>query len=87
MVRGAPREQAVLAAVVDLLAAVGDESLTTNPLAVRAHAGKTTMYRRWKGKSGLVPAALGAGPDDEFGRHVVDDIALPLIAGTTRTEE
>jgi AcrR family transcriptional regulator len=58
MVRGVAREQAILGAVVELLATVGYEALTMDAVAARAHASKTTMYRRWKGKPELVRAAI-----------------------------
>jgi AcrR family transcriptional regulator len=58
MVRGAAREAAILAAVVDLLAEVGYEGLTMDAVAARAHASKTTIYRRWAAKPELVRAAL-----------------------------
>ncbi len=58
MARGAAREDAILAAVVDLLGEVGYESLTMDAVAARAHASKTTMYRRWPGKPELVRAAI-----------------------------
>lgn len=58
MARGVVREQAILAVVVELLGEVGYESMTIDAIAARAHASKTTMYRRWKGKPELVRAAI-----------------------------
>jgi AcrR family transcriptional regulator len=58
MARGAVREQAILAVVVELLGEVGYESMTVDAIAARAHASKTTMYRRWNGKPELVRAAI-----------------------------
>ena len=58
MVRGELREQAVLAAVVDLLGEVGYGAMTMGAVAARAHASKTTIYRRWRGKPELVRAAI-----------------------------
>jgi len=58
MVRGAEREQAILMAVVELLGETGYEAMTMDAVAARAHASKTTIYRRWRGKPELVKAAV-----------------------------
>ena len=58
--RGKAREQAILSAVVGLLGEVGYEAMTMDAIAARAHASKTTIYRRWPGKPELVRAAVGA---------------------------
>jgi AcrR family transcriptional regulator len=56
--RGEPRERAILSAVIGLLAEVGYEAMTMDAVAARAHASKTTIYRRWPGKAELVRAAV-----------------------------
>ena len=58
--RGKPREQAILAAVTGLLGEAGYEAMTMDAVAARAHASKTTIYRRWPGKADLVRAAVDA---------------------------
>jgi AcrR family transcriptional regulator len=58
--RGEPRERAILSAVIDLLGEAGYEAMTMDAVAARAHASKTTIYRRWPGKSELVRAAVDA---------------------------
>jgi AcrR family transcriptional regulator len=58
--RGKAREQAILSAVVGLLGEVGYEAMTMDAVAARAHASKTTIYRRWSGKPELVRAAVAA---------------------------
>jgi len=58
--RGAPRERAILSAVIDLLGEAGYEAMTIDAVAARAHASKTTIYRRWPGKRELVRAAVDA---------------------------
>ncbi|HEY2287657.1 MAG TPA: TetR/AcrR family transcriptional regulator [Streptosporangiaceae bacterium] len=58
MVRGETRERAILAAVVELLGEAGYEAMTMDAVAARAHASKTTIYRRWQGKPELVKAAV-----------------------------
>src|ERR1700729_2117030 len=56
--RGKPRERAILSAVIELLGQVGYEAMTMDAVAARAHASKTTIYRRWPGKPELVRAAV-----------------------------
>ncbi|HLK78089.1 MAG TPA: TetR/AcrR family transcriptional regulator [Streptosporangiaceae bacterium] len=58
--RGEPRERAILSAVVSLLGETGYEAMTMDAVAARAHASKTTIYRRWPGKAELVRAAVDA---------------------------
>jgi AcrR family transcriptional regulator len=58
MVRGEARERAILSAVVELLGEAGYEAMTMDAVAARAHASKTTIYRRWQGKPELVRAAV-----------------------------
>jgi AcrR family transcriptional regulator len=60
MTRGEPRERAILSAVAGLLGEVGYEAMTMDAVAARAHASKTTIYRRWPGKPALVRAAVDA---------------------------
>ena len=58
MARGAAREQAILSAVISLLGELGYEAMTMDAVAARAHASKTTIYKRWPGKAQLVRAAV-----------------------------
>jgi AcrR family transcriptional regulator len=58
MVRGAARERAILSAVIELLGERGYEAMTMDAVAARAHASKTTIYKRWPGKPELVRAAV-----------------------------
>jgi len=58
--RGEPRERAILSAVIGLLGEAGYEAMTMDAVAARAHASKTTIYRRWPGKAELVRAAVAA---------------------------
>jgi AcrR family transcriptional regulator len=55
---GEVREHAILAAVIELLGEAGYETMTMDAVAARAHASKTTIYRRWRGKPELVKAAV-----------------------------
>lgn len=58
MARGEAREQAILSAVITLLGELGYEAMTMDAVAARAHASKTTIYKRWPGKVQLVRAAV-----------------------------
>lgn len=56
--RDEQREQAILDAACELLAEVGYDQLTLETVAVRAHASKATIYRRWSNKAEVVTEAL-----------------------------
>jgi AcrR family transcriptional regulator len=58
--RTARTRAAVLDATVAELAARGYEALTVEQVATRAGVHKTTLYRRWGGKRGLVAEAVEA---------------------------
>lgn len=60
--RDGSRDAAIRAAVLELLAETGYSALTVDAVAVRARAGKATIYRRWPGKAELVVSAV-AGMD------------------------
>ena len=47
--RGQAREEAILTASFELIAEIGYHAITVDKLAARAHASKSTMYRRWPG--------------------------------------
>ena len=74
--RGKPRERAILSAVVGLLGEAGYEAMTMDAVAARAHASKTTIYRRWPGKAELVRAAVDA--------YVADRVLTAPDAGSLR---
>ena len=56
--RDARADEAIVEAVIDLLAEVGFAGLTIDAVAARAGVGKATIYRRWEGKEQLVLDAL-----------------------------
>ncbi|MEV0714076.1 TetR/AcrR family transcriptional regulator [Asanoa sp. NPDC050611] len=58
MVGGEAREEAILAATLELLAEVGYDRIRMDAVAVRAKASKATIYRRWPGKAELVVTAI-----------------------------
>ncbi|MEE3717037.1 TetR/AcrR family transcriptional regulator [Tumidithrix elongata RA019] len=59
---GRPRSlqshQAMLQATVELLGEVGFDAMSIEAIAARAGVGKTTIYRRYKGKEELVADAI-----------------------------
>ncbi len=69
---GAPltqREAELLTATLEVLRETGYDKLTVDKVVARAHASKTTVYRRWPSKAELVCAAfahavhIGTPPD------------------------
>ena len=56
--RDARRDEAILAATLELLQEQGYGGLTIEGVADRAHVGRPTIYRRWPSKPALVVAAL-----------------------------
>jgi AcrR family transcriptional regulator len=76
--RGKPRERAILSAVTGLLGEVGYEAMTMDAVAARAHASKTTIYRRWTGKAELVRAAVDA--------HIAERVLSARDTGSLRSD-
>jgi AcrR family transcriptional regulator len=60
VVRGKEREDAILAATIELVGELGYPAVTMDAVAARAQASKATIYRRWRNKPQLVKAALDA---------------------------
>ncbi|HEY8805129.1 MAG TPA: helix-turn-helix domain-containing protein [Clostridium sp.] len=52
------RDLAILRAALELVAEQGYDSVTMDSIALRAHAGKATLYRRWKSKPYLIAEAI-----------------------------
>src|SRR5659263_225795 len=52
------RDLAILKAALELVAEHGYDSVTMDAIALRAHAGKATLYRRWKSKPYLIADAI-----------------------------
>ncbi len=81
---------AVLRATLDLLAGVGFTELTVEAVAERSGVHKTTIYRRWESREGLVAAALRFGADEPWspadtGSLVADlrQLALEVVHALT----
>jgi AcrR family transcriptional regulator len=85
--RGAPVVRAVLEATLDELARVGYGALTFEDVAARAGVNKTTVYRRWPTKPGLVEAALTAAADAVPPLHETGDLRDDLIAVARRARD
>lgn len=64
LVRGEPIVQRVLAATLEELGRSGYRALRMEDVAVAAGVNKTTVYRRWPEKSGLVRDALASLTED-----------------------
>ena len=58
--RTARTRQAVLQATRDVLAERGYGGLTVDEVAARAGVNRTTVYRRWRSRDGLVVDVIGA---------------------------
>lgn len=56
--RNAAIDEVILDVTVSLLSERGFHGVSTEDIAVRAHTGKDTIYRRWPSKQQLVAAAL-----------------------------
>jgi AcrR family transcriptional regulator len=52
------RDEAILDAAIEILAETGYERMTMDMVAVRAKAGKATVYRRWPSKGDMVVDAV-----------------------------
>ncbi|MFC5721319.1 TetR/AcrR family transcriptional regulator [Streptomyces gamaensis] len=64
--RSAEADRAILAATREALVELGWPGLTLGDVAARAGVAKTTLYRRWPGKSALVVDAVAALFDERL---------------------
>lgn len=78
--RDATRDEAILDAAIEILAETGYERMTMDMVAVRARAGKATVYRRWPSKGEMVVEAVA-----RMKRSLVDLDQLP-DTGTLRSD-
>ncbi|NTF35077.1 TetR/AcrR family transcriptional regulator [Rhizobium skierniewicense] len=76
--RDATRDAVILNAAIDTLGEVGFERMTMDLVALRAGAGKATVYRRWASKEALILDAVA-----QMKREQVDLGKLP-DTGTLR---
>jgi AcrR family transcriptional regulator len=83
-------DEAILGAVLDLLAEVGFGRFTMDDVASAAGVGKATIYRRWPSKEQLVLDALSSGreppPPVDTGslRGDLDEIYLRMVGAQAR---
>jgi len=61
------REEELLTVTLQVLSETGYDKLTVDQVVARAHASKTTVYRRWPSKADLVCAAFAHRTRGEFG--------------------
>ena len=61
------REVQLLEITLEVLRETGYDKLTVDQVVARAHASKTTVYRRWPTKTELVCAAFGYRLRGKFG--------------------
>jgi AcrR family transcriptional regulator len=79
------RDLALRESALALLAEVGYDRLTMDAVAARAHAAKTTIYRRWQSKAELVVDALNSLkgdhdiPDTGSLRHDLHALAADIV--------
>jgi AcrR family transcriptional regulator len=71
-----PREAELLRITLEVLGETGYDKFTVDQVVARAHASKTTVYRRWPSKAELVCAA--------FAHRIRDESGLPPDTGTLR---
>lgn len=76
--RDPARDGAILDAALAVLGEAGYAAMTMDAVALRARAGKATVYRRWSSKEELVLDAV-----DRLGQHQVEGNPLP-DTGTLR---
>jgi AcrR family transcriptional regulator len=67
------RDANILDATIEELGEVGYAAMTVDRVAARAHAGKSTVYRRWASKEELVLAAVARIKDNQVDlKHLPD---------------
>jgi AcrR family transcriptional regulator len=90
---GRPRstrvDEAIIDAVLDLLAEGNFDSISIEAIAARAGVGKAAVYRRWSNKDELILDAirtLKGMPPRPAGRSVRDDLVM-LLGGVGRAAD
>ena len=73
-----PREAELLTVTLQVLRETGYDKFTVDEVAARAHASKTTVYRRWPSKAELVCAA--------FAYRIRGEHKLPPDSGSLRED-
>jgi AcrR family transcriptional regulator len=73
-----PREAQLLTTTLEVLGETGYDKFTVDEVVARAHASKTTVYRRWPSKAELVCAA--------FAYRIRGEHTLPPDRGSLRAD-
>lgn len=73
-----PREAQLLTITLEVLGETGYDKFTVDEVVARAHASKTTVYRRWPSKAELVCAA--------FAYRIRGEHKLPPDTGSLRED-
>ena len=73
-----PREAELLTVTLEVLKETGYDKFTVDAVVARAHASKTTVYRRWPSKAELVCAA--------FAHRIRGEHWLPPDTGDLRSD-
>lgn len=79
--RSAQADRAIADAALQVLVEQGYEGMSIEAVAARAGVGKTTIYRRWPGKEGLIADALrsiDAGVEIADTGNTRDDLLLTV---------
>ncbi len=71
--RDPSRDAAILDATLEVLGEVGYAAMTMDAVALRARAGKATVYRRWSSKEELVLDAVERLKRDQVERNPLPD--------------
>lgn len=78
--RGEELRQAIYAATIDELRAVGYPRLTMQGIAAAAGTGKSALYRRWPNRDALMQEALASTLPDPYDTRLTGDARADLIS-------
>ncbi|MGY1638205.1 TetR/AcrR family transcriptional regulator [Geodermatophilus sp. SYSU D00742] len=81
------RDEAIAAAVLQVLARDGYSGLTMDAVALAAGVGKATIYRRWSSKAELLLGVLDLAVGDELPAPDTGNLRDDLVALLTTTLE
>ncbi|MGY1631665.1 TetR/AcrR family transcriptional regulator [Geodermatophilus sp. SYSU D01186] len=79
------RDQAIAAAVLDVLAREGYAGLTMDAVAMAAGVGKATIYRRWSSKADLLLGVLDVAVEDALPLPDTGNLRDDLVTLLTTT--
>ncbi|MGY1820815.1 TetR/AcrR family transcriptional regulator [Geodermatophilus sp. SYSU D00079] len=79
------RDEAIAAAVLEVLAREGYAGLTMDAVAMAAGVGKATIYRRWSSKADLLLGVLDVAVEDELPLPDTGNLRDDLVVLLTTT--